>query len=69
MSCLHETVEPVVVAGETQPIATVCSSCLQRLPVNWGCEDCEYDELFSFAQLEPVARVMSLPCRRHRVAG
>jgi hypothetical protein len=63
VTCQHPAAEPVDVAGET--VAQVCTSCLEQLPANWGCGDCEWIEEREFWSPAPILYT-GRPCPAHR---
>lgn len=48
-TCTHPASEPVEVrdyqTGGTIIVAHICLKCLEQLPANWGCTDCEWVEV------------------------
>jgi len=67
MSCTHETTEPVEVAtfgGADEVVAQVCVTCLEALPANWGCPDCQWVDARQLC--DPVPRLLpGQPCPAH----
>jgi hypothetical protein len=61
--CAHRQAEPVLVGDET--VAQVCVVCLDRLPLNWGCDECEWVEIRTLS--ESVGQLIcGRPCEEHR---
>jgi hypothetical protein len=53
----------VLVGDET--VAQVCVVCLDRLPHNWGCDECEWVEIRTLS--ESVGQLIcGRPCEEHR---
>lgn len=70
MTCPHENTEPVEVGGHwgahLEVVAQICVDCLERLPAEWGCEDCEWVE-GPRRLSDPAPRLtLAQPCSKHR---
>lgn len=63
---LPQAGDQVMVANDGQPVARICTSCRDRLPVEWGCADCEWIE--APRRLGDLAGRLELaaPCELHR---
>lgn len=70
--CPHDDVEPVEVrdrtTGKTIVVGNICRQCLDRLPAQWGCPDCEWVDIRSLADTAPRL-VPGMPCKRHTLAA
>lgn len=61
--CPHDVAEPVVLStGEL--VAAVCAACLQELPKEWGCSECEWAEVRLLCRAQPELR-LARSCQRH----
>jgi hypothetical protein len=72
-SCAHADAVPVDVrdhtTGGTTTVAHICRTCLCRLPANWGCTDCEWQEIETRLLCQAThdrALCLIRPCPAHR---
>lgn len=63
--CPHDHTEPVVITGETEPVAQLCVDCLDEVPLWWSCSDCTTVEHRRYCDPWPVP-VLNTPCPAHR---
>jgi len=73
MTCLHEDAVPVDVrnqaTGTTETVAYICRTCLEQLPANHGCEDCEWSsyDMRRLCDSKPVTFTdCTRPCKEHQ---
>lgn len=71
--CSHPDTVPVEVrnrtTGAVEVVAHVCASCLDQLPANWGCTDCEWEQLETRRLcdlLREITTVCTRPCPTHQ---
>lgn len=60
--CTHLHNEDVNIEGSV--IAKICNHCFESLPGNWGCTDCDWEEILEFTGRVWVACAMT--CKQHR---
>ena len=61
--CSHPDVEPVtLVTGET--VAMVCIHCMERLPAEWGCDECSWVDITRLGSASPEY-ALGAPCDDH----
>ena len=70
--CTHPNTVPVDVrnhhTGATETVAHLCADCLDQLPPNWACTNCEWIELDTRTWCDPhpvIARVCDRFCEEH----
>jgi hypothetical protein len=65
LSCPHpvDQVEKVVLTNGTV-VAALCGVCLSKIPLNWGCTDCEWVEVRRMCDARPTL-LPGLPCKQH----
>lgn len=62
--CAHLESEVVVPIGADRVVARICSSCLDPLPAEWGCQECEWEEILEFGGRRFI--ISTLLCVDHR---
>ena len=67
--CAHWESEPVEIGGDDllEVVARICVKCLERLPVAWGCPDCDWHESFTVSGRMDL--YLGEQCRLHRGTG
>lgn len=66
--CVHHVCEPVELAITGEVVGQVCVSCLEAVPVEWGCGDCSFTYIGTMA--DPHFRlVLDEQCPRHGGGG
>lgn len=63
--CPHVEVEPVTLTVTGELVALLCVDCGQALSPSAVCEDCEHDELVSWAHPHPVRTITTRTCALH----
>lgn len=69
-TCPHENTVPVEVGGHwgtaIEVVARMCVDCLDRLPVEWGCTDCDWVEAHRRISESSPQLVLAQRCPKHR---
>jgi len=61
--CAHSVTEPVALStGEI--VRHLCVDCLVEVPAEWGCIDCEWEEISAFG-MGVIRRTLVRRCDRH----
>lgn len=62
ITCEHASTALVRAGSGGEVVGRICAKCHERLLIEYGCNDCDWEHSYVLGRIEPLATVLTRSC-------